>query len=68
MATASLRVRDGQWFPVLEGNATFVYRADVDPRQVAPGDRDPYPDEVRAYATLDEQNSARLRALGIDAS
>ena len=31
MATASLRVRDGRWFPVLEGNATFVYRADVDP-------------------------------------
>src|SRR6516164_6002885 len=31
MATASLRVRDGQWYPVLEGNATFVYRADVDP-------------------------------------
>ena len=31
MATASLRVSGGQWFPVLQGNATFVYRADVDP-------------------------------------
>jgi diaminopimelate epimerase len=68
MATASLRVRDGQWFPVLEGNATFVYRAGVDPRHLAHGDREPYQDEIRAYATLDEQNSARLRALGIDAS
>jgi diaminopimelate epimerase len=69
MATASLRVRDAQWFPVLEGNATFVYRADIDPRKLAREDnpdRDPYPDEIRAYATLDEQNSARLRSLGID--
>jgi diaminopimelate epimerase len=68
MATASLRVRDGRWFPVLEGNATFVYRADVDPRTLAPGDREPYPDEGSAYATQANENSARLRALGIDAS
>jgi diaminopimelate epimerase len=70
MATASLRVRDGRWFPVLEGNATFVYRAHVDPRTLAHGDedREPYPDEIRAYAALDEQNSARLRSLSIDAS
>jgi diaminopimelate epimerase len=34
-ATASLCVRDGRWFPVLEGNATFVYRADVDPAALA---------------------------------
>src|SRR5579872_5205073 len=67
MATASLRVRDGQWFPVLQGNATFVYRADVDPEQVAraAADREPYPDEIRAYAALDEQNAARLQAAGI---
>jgi diaminopimelate epimerase len=68
MATASLRVRDGQWFPVLEGNATFVYRADVDPRHLARGNREPYPDEIRAYATQADENSARLRALSIDAS
>jgi diaminopimelate epimerase len=71
MATASLRVREGQWFPVLEGNATFVYRADVDPGKLARNDnpdRDPYPDEIRAYAALDEQNTARLRALSIEAS
>ena len=76
MATASLRVRDGRWFPVLQGNATFVYRADVDPvaltraqpgRAREPGDgREPYPDEIRAYAALDEQNAARLRAVGIE--
>ncbi len=68
MATASLRVRDGRWFPVLQGNATFVYRADIDPRNLARGNREPYPDEIRAYATLDEQNGGRLRALGIDLS
>jgi diaminopimelate epimerase len=72
VATASLRVRDGQWFPVLEGNATFVYRADVDPALLAsagpfePAGREPYPDEIRAYSALDQQNAARLRAAGIE--
>jgi diaminopimelate epimerase len=81
-AAASLRVRDSRWFPVLEGNATFVYRADVAPvaltraqpgdarepgRAREPGDaREPYPDEIRAYAALDERNLARLRAAGIE--
>ena len=67
MATAALRVRDGRWLPVLEGNATFVYRADVDPPSLAraDADREHYPDEIRAYAALDDQNAARLHALGI---
>ena len=51
MATASLRVRDGQWFPVLEGNATFVYRADVDPRHLAPGTRTASPTPTRSAPT-----------------
>ena len=75
VATASLRVRDSQWFPVLEGNATFVYRAGVDPAALVlarpspgrgPAEREPYPDEIRAYSALDEQNAARLRAAGIE--
>jgi diaminopimelate epimerase len=67
VATVSLQVSDGQWFPVLEGNATFVYRAEVDPSHLAgPADRQPCPDETGAYAALDEQNAARLRAAGID--
>ena len=66
MATTSLRVRDGQWFPVLQGNATFVYRADVDPAALARGNREPYPDEIRAYSALDEQNTATLHAAGIE--
>jgi diaminopimelate epimerase len=74
VATASLRVRDGQWFPVLQGNATFVYRADVDPAALArirptepePAPREPFPDEISAYAAADEENAARLRAAGIE--
>jgi len=30
-----------------------------------PAARDPYPAEIRAYTTLDEQNSARLRSLAL---
>jgi diaminopimelate epimerase len=74
MATASLRVRDGRWLPVLEGNATFVYRADVDPAELARtrpagthvADLEPFPGEIRAYSALAEQNRERLRAAGIE--
>jgi diaminopimelate epimerase len=73
VATVSLQVRDGQWFPVLEGNATFVYRAEVDPSALTqpgparqPAGRTSCPDEIGAYSALDEQNTARLRAAGID--
>ena len=72
-ATVSLKVRQGQWHPVLEGNATFVYRADVDPAALArgeytaaAGDREFRPDEGRAYAALEERNAARLRAVGVE--
>jgi diaminopimelate epimerase len=73
MATVSLRVSDGQWYPVLQGNATFVYRADVDPAGLArtpagtgSAAREPYPDETGAYSALDHQNAERLRAAGIE--
>ena len=70
MATVSLEVRQGRWHPVLEGNATFVYRADVDPAAPvleAGAGREPCDDEVRAYAALEERNAARLRAAAVDA-
>ena len=72
MATASLRVAGGRWFPVLQGNATFVYRADVDPARLAqggdlPADREPYPEEIRAYSAQEQENSARLHAAGLEA-
>ena len=74
MATVSLRVREGRWHPVLEGNATFVYRADVDPDALTHGDpaagaahdREFRFDEGRAYAALEELNAARLRAAGVE--
>jgi diaminopimelate epimerase len=70
-ATVSMRTRQGQWHPVLEGNATFVYRAEVDPSALArglpvSGEREFTHDEVRAYAALDEQNALRLRTIGIE--
>lgn len=71
-ATVSLLVRQDRWHPVLEGNATFVYRAEIDPSAVARGlpdqtaAREPYADEIRAYAALDERNAARLRAVGVE--
>ena len=75
-ATVSLlarpdQYRQGQWHPVLEGNATFVYRAEVDPAALARGaavdaEREPYADEIAAYAALDERNAARLRAAGVE--
>jgi diaminopimelate epimerase len=68
VATAALRVHDGHWRPVLEGNATFVYRADVDPaRELTGADREPYPEETGGYAALAEQNAQRLHAAGIHA-
>jgi diaminopimelate epimerase len=65
MATVSLAVRDGRWHPVLEGNATFVYRAEVDPAALAADAVQPCDDEVRAYAALDERNAARLHQAGV---
>ncbi len=70
MATVSLKVRQGGWHPLLEGNATFVYRAEVDPdalaRSVAlDAERQAFADEISAYAALDERNAARLRAAGV---
>jgi diaminopimelate epimerase len=72
MATVSLKVRRGQWHPVLEGNATFVYRIEADAAALARGefpgddDREFRPDEDRAYASLEERNAARLCAAGVE--
>ena len=70
-ATSSLRVTDGRWFPVLAGNATFVYRADVGPAELAravpaAAACEPFPDEIRAYAAADRENTGRLHAAGIE--
>ncbi|MFY9934983.1 MAG: diaminopimelate epimerase [Streptosporangiaceae bacterium] len=71
VATVSLRTQGDRWHPVLTGNATFVYRAEVDPAALAggrpvPEDREVCAEDIAAYAALDEQNAARLRAAGIE--
>jgi diaminopimelate epimerase len=65
VAAASILVRDGEWFPVLEGNATVVCHAEVDPcgRQLAPIEY--AAEENAAYAALDEQNTQYLKANGV---
>jgi diaminopimelate epimerase len=65
VAAASIQVRGGAWFPVLEGNATVVYRAEVglDGRQAGPIEY--ASEENAAYASLDDQNTTHLKSAGV---
>jgi len=65
VSAASIRVRDGAWLPVLEGNATIVYRAGVDRDGRQTGQVEYAADENAAYASLDAQNIAHLKAAGV---
>jgi diaminopimelate epimerase len=65
VAAASIQVRDGAWYPVLEGNATVVYRAGAGLQGNQLGPLEWAADENAAYATLDERNTARLKDHGI---
>jgi diaminopimelate epimerase len=68
-ATVSLEVQDDGWHPVVNGNATLVYRAEVDPAALAAGrsaDKAMYDEEERAYAALEERNATRLREAGVE--
>jgi diaminopimelate epimerase len=71
-ATVSLNVQHHQWHPVVNGNATLVYRAEIDPVALArdaikrSGDKAVYDEEERAYAALEERNAARLREAGVE--
>jgi diaminopimelate epimerase len=65
VAAASVQVREGAWYPVLEGNATVVYRGEVDPYGNQAGPLDWAVGENAAYATLDERNTTRLKERGI---
>jgi diaminopimelate epimerase len=65
IAAAAIRVRDGAWCPILEGNATVVYRADVDPLGDQAGSIEYATEENAAYATLDERNAACLKEHGV---
>jgi len=65
VAAASIRVRDGAWFPVLEGNATVVYTAAVESAGSQEGPLDWATEENAAYAVLDERNITFLKANGV---
>jgi diaminopimelate epimerase len=66
VAAASIQIRDNAWHPVLEGNATVVYRAEVDRRGDQVGSIEYADDENAAYAKLDERNTTRLKLRGIE--
>jgi diaminopimelate epimerase len=65
VAAASIQVRDGAWYPVLEGNATVVYRAEVDLVGNQAGPLEFSVSENSAYMMLDERNTACLKEHGI---
>jgi diaminopimelate epimerase len=65
VAAASIRVRDGGWFPVLEGNATVVYTAEADGAGRQEGPLDWATEENAAYAVLDERNIMFLNSAGV---
>ncbi len=61
VAAATIHVRDGAWHPVLEGNATVAYRAEVGLGGDQAGPLDFAVEENNAYAMLDERNTACLK-------
>jgi diaminopimelate epimerase len=65
VAAAAVQVRAGAWYPVLEGNATVVYRAETSPSGDQAGPLDFAADENDAYAVLDERNTVCLKEHGI---
>jgi len=65
VAAASIEVRDGAWYPVLEGNATVVYRAEVDLRGGQLGPIDWATEENAAYRRLDAGNTDYLKSRGV---
>ena len=65
VAAASIQVSHGAWYPVLEGNATVVYRTEVDADGNQAGPLDWAADENAAYAELDARNTAYLKSHGV---
>jgi diaminopimelate epimerase len=65
IAAASIRIRDDAWYPVLEGNATVVYRANVDLAGNQLGPIDCAAEENAAYRSLDARNTDYLKSRGV---
>jgi diaminopimelate epimerase len=66
VAAASIQVRGGAWYPVLEGNATVVYQVDVTLAGEQATPIEYAADENAAYVKLDESNTAYLKSHGIE--
>jgi diaminopimelate epimerase len=64
-AAATIEVRDGRWYPVLEGNATIVYRTEVDRMGTQLGEIAWDDAENAAYQAASERNMAALRSAGV---
>ncbi|MFY1694338.1 MULTISPECIES: diaminopimelate epimerase [unclassified Solwaraspora] len=70
VATAWLTGDGSAWQATLQGNASYVYRADVDLAAVVSGvvgrvERDTFVDEVEAFAQLRRNNHSVLHAAGV---
>jgi diaminopimelate epimerase len=65
VAAATIAVRDGRWYPLLEGNATVVYRAEADRLGAQLGEVAWDDAENTAYQALDERNLATLKSAGV---
>jgi diaminopimelate epimerase len=66
VAAASIQIRDNAWYPVLEGNASVVYSAEIDPSGAQVGPIEYAAEENAAYSALDERNTAFLKLRGIE--
>jgi diaminopimelate epimerase len=65
--------KDDDWQPVLKGNATFVYRTEIDTAALFSDKKIDYVDErffeeIIAYAKLEEENVNALAAVGVRTS
>ncbi|MBV9025895.1 MAG: hypothetical protein JO362_19385 [Streptomycetaceae bacterium] len=71
IARSWMQERGSQWQPVLEGNATVVYRTWLDPQELlAEGPLEiageTYTEEIHAFAELSGENLKVLQAAGIN--
>ncbi|GAA2724481.1 diaminopimelate epimerase [Actinocorallia aurantiaca] len=69
-ARSWLQEREGRWQPLLEGNATVVYRTELEPSALlgegaVKWEEDADPAEASAFAALYEENAGILRARGV---
>jgi diaminopimelate epimerase len=69
VAASSIRIEDGAWLPVLEGNATNLFEAEVVPADLVAGRariaRTEFTEEITAFDRLNERNLATLAAAGV---